>query len=133
MIGIYAGTGEKEAEEISAVIAGEMAALAADANETEVARARAQMKSSLLMGLEKPGTRAEQIASQLFTYGRVVPVTELIAKLDAVDAAAVRRFGARIMSTASPAMAALGPIGKVETHARFADRFGAGAARRAAE
>jgi predicted Zn-dependent peptidase len=133
MIGIYAGTGESEAEEISAVIAGEMAALAANVTEEEVARARAQMKSSLLMGLEKPATRAEQIAAQLFTFGRVIPVSETIAKLDAVDAAVVRRFGERVMTTASPAMAALGPIGKLENHDRFAKRFGAASARCAAE
>jgi predicted Zn-dependent peptidase len=133
MIGIYAGTGEKEAEEISAVIADEMAALAANASEAEVARAKAQMKSSLLMGLERPSTRAEQIVSHLFTFGRVLPVAELIEKLDAIDAAAVRRFGARVMATSNPATAAIGPVGKFESQERFAKRFGAGITLRAAE
>ena len=49
-LGIYAGTGEKEAAEISAVIAGEMEAIAGNLTEAEVARARAQLKVSLLMG-----------------------------------------------------------------------------------
>jgi predicted Zn-dependent peptidase len=131
LIGIYAGTGEKEAEEISAVIAGEMAALAMTASEQEVARAKAQLKSGLLMGLERPSSRAEMIASHLFTYGRVIPVAELSAKLDAIDAAAVRRFGERIMASDYPSTAALGPIDKLESHARFAQRYGA--ARAAAE
>ncbi|MEI9992310.1 MAG: pitrilysin family protein [Rhizomicrobium sp.] len=89
-IGIYTGTGETEAGEISAVIAGEMENLAATATEAEVSRAKAQMKSSLLMGLERPGQRAEQIAGQMFTHGRVLPIEELTARLDAVD----RRRGA---------------------------------------
>jgi predicted Zn-dependent peptidase len=131
LIGIYAGTGEKEAEEISAVIAGEMAALAMTASEQEVARAKAQLKSGLLMGLERPSSRAEMIASHMFTYGRVIPVAELTAKLDAIDAAAVRRFGERIMASDYPSTAALGPIDKLESHARFAQRYGA--ARAAAE
>jgi predicted Zn-dependent peptidase len=131
LIGIYAGTGEKEAEEISAVIAGEMAALAMTASEQEVARAKAQLKSGLLMGLERPSSRAEMIASHMFTYGRVIPVAELSAKLDAIDAAAVRRFGERIMASDYPSTAALGPIDKLESHARFAQRYGA--ARAAAE
>ena len=38
-LGIYAGTGEKEAAEISAVIAGEMEAIAGNASDAEVARA----------------------------------------------------------------------------------------------
>ena len=133
MIGIYAGTGEAEAEGISAVIAGEMAGLATTASEEEIARAKAQMKSGLLMGLERPATRAEQIAGQLFTFGRVIPVEELTAKLEAVDATAVRRFGERIMNTEQPSLAVVGPHNKLESYPTFAGRFGAEAARRAAE
>ncbi len=132
-IGIYTGTGETEAGEISAVIAGEMENLAATATEAEVSRAKAQMKSSLLMGLERPGQRAEQIAGQMFTHGRVLPIEELTARLDAVDAAAVRRFGERVMAAAEPAIAAIGPIGKLESHDAFARRFGVGHTLRAAE
>jgi predicted Zn-dependent peptidase len=124
-LGIYTGTGEAEAAEISAVIAGEMGALAANANEAEVGRAKAQMKSSLLMGLERPGQRAEQIAGQIFSYGRVLSIEELTSKLDAIDAAQVRRFGARVMAAGNPSIAAVGPIGKLESHAAFARRFGA--------
>jgi predicted Zn-dependent peptidase len=133
IMGVYAGTGEAEAEEISAVIAGEMAGLAAGASEQEVSRAKAQMKSGLLMGLERPATRAEQIAGQWFTYGRVIPVEELTARLDAVDAAAVRRFGERLMNTPAPSIAVVGPHSRLESLERFASRFGAGTARRAAE
>jgi predicted Zn-dependent peptidase len=133
MLGIYVGTGEKEAAEISAVVAGEMAGLAETATDQEVARAKAQMKSSLLMGLERPATRAEQIAAQLFTYGRIIPVEELTAKLEAVNASDVRRFGARVMNTAQPSIAVVGPHNNLESHDSFAKRFGAGAARHAAE
>ena len=71
-IGIYVGTGETEAGEISAVIAGEMEAHDRQSSrEAEVARAKAQLKSGLLMGLERPGSRAEQIAGQIFALGRV--------------------------------------------------------------
>jgi predicted Zn-dependent peptidase len=129
VIGVYAGTGEAEAAEISGVIADEMAALAANATEQEIARAKAQMKSGLLMGLERPATRAEQIAGQLFTFGRVIPVEELTAKLDAVDAAAVRRFGERVMRTARPSLAVVGPHNSLEDYDRFAGRFGADAVR----
>jgi predicted Zn-dependent peptidase len=108
-----------------------MAGLAATASEQEVARAKAQMKSGLLMGLERPATRAEQIAGQMFTFGRVIPLEELTAKIEAVDAAAVRRFGERMMNTASPSIAAVGPHNALESYDSFAGRFGAGVARAA--
>ena len=132
ILGVSTGTGEKEAGEISAVIAGEMASLAETATEEEVARARAQLKSGLLMGLERPGSRAEQIAGQYFAFGRVLSIEEMIAKLEAVDAGAVRKYGSQVMSRGLPAMSSIGPIGQVESYDLFAQRFG-GSVRRAAE
>ena len=133
VIGVYTGTGEAEAGEIAPVVAGEMAALAESATESEVARAKAQLKSSLLMGLERPSTRAEMISGHIFSYGRVLTVEELTARLDEVDAEAVRRFGARLMMSQRPAMTALGPVKRVESYEVFADRFGGSASMRAAE
>ena len=124
-LGIYVGTGEAEAGEISAVVAGEMAAIATDLSESEVARARAQIKAGLLMGLESPGARAELIAGQMFALGRVQPIAEIVAQIDAIDAATVKRYAAQVMQSVSPAIAAVGPVAKLESHDTFARRFGA--------
>ena len=119
--GIYVGTSEKDAGEVSAVIAGEMEAMTGKITDAELARAKAQLKSGLLMGLERPSSRAEAIAGQLFALGRVQSVAEIVEKLDAIDAAAVKRYAA--FSMASPSIAAVGPVGKLESHAKFAARF----------
>ena len=131
-LGIYAGTGEKEAGEIAAVVAGEMQAIAGNLTEAEVSRARAQIKVSLLMGLERPGTRSEQIACQLFALGRLQSPAEIVAQLDSIDAAQVRRYAAGVMQSV-PAMAAIGPVARLESHARFAGRFSGAALPSAAE
>jgi len=130
--GIYAGTGEKEAGELSAVIAGEMEAMTGAISDAELSRAKAQLKSGLLMGLERPGTRAEQIAGQLFALGKVQSAAEIVEQLNAIDAAAVKRYAARVMAGA-PTIAAVGPIRKLETHKRFATRFGGATLASAAE
>jgi predicted Zn-dependent peptidase len=132
-LGVYAGTGAKEAGEISAVIAGEMSAIAGNLTDAEVSRARAQLKVSLLMGMERPGTRAEQIAGQLFALGRVQTPDEIVAQLDAIDASAVKRYAAKVASNANPTLAAIGPIGKLEKREAFAARFGTGTLASAAE
>ncbi|HEY5346567.1 MAG TPA: pitrilysin family protein [Rhizomicrobium sp.] len=133
VVGVYAGTGAKEAGEISAVIAGEMASIAGNLTEAEVARARAQLKSGLLMGLERPGTRTENIAGQIFSLGRIQPVEEVVAKIEEVDVAAVRRYAERTMLAAQPTIAAIGPIAALERHDIFAARFGGAPFSRAAE
>ena len=132
-LSVYAGTGAAEAGEIAAVVAGEMEAIAGDLSEAELSRSRAQLKASLLMGLERPAGRADQIAGQLFALGRIQPPAEIIAQLDAVDLDAVKAYAARVMQTGQPAIAAIGPIARLESHDRFARRFGAGALVQAAE
>ena len=42
----------------------------------------------------------------------------------AVDAAALRRFAARLLKSGSPSLAALGPVKGLESYDRFAARFG---------
>ena len=123
MIGVYAGTGENEAREISGLVVDQIALLAQTANTEEVARAKAQLRSGLLMGLERPSARAEQIAAHLYAYGRVVPIDEIKQKLDAVTVGAVRQVGEQLMTTIQPALAALGPVQKLESYERFAGRF----------
>jgi predicted Zn-dependent peptidase len=125
MIGIYAGTGPGEASEISALVAGEMQELARSTNTEEVARAKAQLRAGLLMGLERPSARAELIASHLLAYGRVVPISEIREKLEAVSIDDVRKFGEKMMTTARPAIAAIGPVRGLEGYETFAARYGA--------
>jgi predicted Zn-dependent peptidase len=119
--GIYVGTSDKDAGEVSAVIAGEMEAMTGHITDAELNRAKAQAKSSLLMGLERPGTRSENIAGQLFALGRVVPMHEIIEKLEATTVEQVKAYAAFTMQ--APSIAALGPIGKLESHVKFSARF----------
>ena len=119
--GIYVGTSEKDAGEVSAVIAGEMEAMTGAISDAELSRAKAQLKSGLLMGLERPGTRSEAIAGQIFALGRVQPVAEIVEKIEAIETGDVQRFAGFTMQ--APSIAAIGPVARLEPHAKFASRF----------
>jgi predicted Zn-dependent peptidase len=123
LFGVYAGTSAADAPELMEVIAGEMRSLAGRAEEDEVARARAQIKSGLLMGLEQASARCEQIAAQMFTYGHLLDTREIIAKIDAVDTNAVSRIAAKVLANAKLSLAALGPVGALGSYDRVAKRF----------
>jgi len=124
ILGVYAGTGEDKAGEVTPLIAAEIEAMAEGATEEEAARARAQLRASLLMALESTGARCERIAGHLLNYGRVLSTKEMTARVDAVDATALRRFAATLCERGSPAMASVGPVGRLESLDRFARRFG---------
>jgi predicted Zn-dependent peptidase len=112
LFGIYAGTGESEAAELMPVTLEELRKVQHGVTEAELARARAQVKASLLMSLESTGSRCEQLARQMQVFGRVVPTQETVAKLNAVTVADVERAAARHFR-ASPTLAVLGPAERV--------------------
>jgi predicted Zn-dependent peptidase len=128
MFGLYAGTDAADLPELMRVVVGEIHAAAETLNEAEVARAKAQMKAGLLMALESSGARAEQLARQIFSWGRPVPLDELVSKIEAVTVESARAAGRALIARGRPAIAALGPGPGLESAATIADSL----ARRAA-
>ena len=92
MITIYAGTSSAEVGELGALTMDEIKRAGEDMSDSELARARVQMKAGMLMGLESPTSRAERMARLLSIWDRVPDVAETIAQIDAVSAEDVRRF-----------------------------------------
>jgi predicted Zn-dependent peptidase len=108
-ITVYAGTSAEEIGDLCLITVDEMKRAAEDMSDAEVARARAQIKAGMLMGLESPSSRAERIARLLAIYGRVPDVSESVAKIDAVTTADVRRYGEGLCSVDN-ALALYGPV-----------------------
>ena len=107
---IYAGTGGDALGDLTALTFDELARAAEDLSEAEIARARAQMKAGLLMGLESPSNRAERLARMVQVYGEVPGVSETAARIDAVTRDELRDAGARIAGQAPMALALYGPL-----------------------
>ena len=124
LFGIYAGTGESEAEELMPVTLEELRKVQQGVTEVELARARAQVKASLLMSLESTGSRCEQLARQLQVFGRVIPTQETVDKLNAVGIDDICRAAARHFR-ATPTLATLGPISRVPGLADIAEKLAA--------
>ncbi len=124
LFGIYAGTGESEAEELMPVTLEELRKVQHDVSEAELNRARAQVKAGLLMSLESTGSRCEQLARQIQVFGRVVPTAETVARINAVTIAHVQDAAGRLFR-AAPTLAALGPAGRVPSVTAIFDRLAA--------
>ncbi|HXP95146.1 MAG TPA: pitrilysin family protein [Telmatospirillum sp.] len=123
LFAVYAGTGEDEAEEVIPVVCDEVMKVTQSVQADEVQRARAQLKASILMSMESTSSRCEQLARQLQAYGRLVPVEEMVAKVEAIDAAAVSAVARRLF-TGIPTFAAIGPLDKVESYDVVKGRLG---------
>ncbi len=124
LFGIYAGTGEAEAEELVPVTLEELRTVQHRVTEAELHRARAQVKAGLLMSLESTGSRCEQLARQIQVFGRPVPTAETVAKLNAVTVESVLRAARRVFR-AAPTLAAMGPADKVPHLPAIAEKLAA--------
>ncbi|MBX6743209.1 MAG: pitrilysin family protein [Acetobacteraceae bacterium] len=124
VLAIYAGTGEKEAEELVPVTLEELRKVQRDVTQEELDRAKAQFRSGLLMSLESTGSRTEQLARQLQVHGRVIPVEEIKAKIAAVTIEDVQEAAAAAFR-ARPTLATLGPASKVPNLATIAEKLAA--------
>ncbi|SFT80132.1 M16 family metallopeptidase [Sedimentitalea nanhaiensis] len=119
---IYAGTSAAQIEELAAITFDEMKRAASDMNPEEVARARAQMKAGMLMGLESPSNRAERLARLVQIWDVVPPLEDTIAHIDAVNTGDVREFAEHIAAQAPMALALYGPIEAAPSLAELQDR-----------
>ena len=124
LFGIYAGTGESEAAELVPVTLEELRKVQHGITEDELARARAQVKSSLLMSLESTGSRCEQLARQIQVFGRIIPTAETVQRLTAVTVTDIQRVATRIFR-ATPTLAAMGPADQVPGLAHITERLAA--------
>lgn len=107
---IYAGTSGDQIAELAHITIDEMKRAADTMSPEEVARARAQMKAGMLMGLESPSNRAERLARLVQIWGDVPSLDDTIARIDAVTTGDVRDFAAEIAANAPAALALYGPV-----------------------
>jgi predicted Zn-dependent peptidase len=124
LFGLYAGTDQVDAPELMRVVIGEIEGAAETLNEAEVARAKAQMKAGILIALESSSARAEQLARQVITHGRPIPVEEIVAKVEAVTVESARAAGRALIGRSRPALAVLGRGRGLESVASIAESLG---------
>ncbi len=123
MFTIYAGTDPRDSAELMNVVAAQLQEASEKTTEIEVARAKSMMKVGLLMALESSGARADQLARQLLFFGRVVPVDEIVRRIDAVTVENVRAAGRALISSSRPTFAGVGPRAGIELAARIAENI----------
>lgn len=110
LFGIYAATGKEELKELLPVVADEIRKVRTDmVGEKELARAKVQLKASMLMGLESSSSSAEVLARQMLLFNRIIPVEEMVDRVESVTLQDIQKSANRIFAS-SPAYTLLGSI-----------------------
>jgi predicted Zn-dependent peptidase len=120
---IYAATAPDTAAEFCKVAADVLLDVTRSVDLAELDRARAQLKASLVMSLESPSARADQIARQHLVYGKVPEVSEILAKVDAVEVDDVTRVAAQTFTGSTLSLAVVGDTSQLANSDELAARF----------
>lgn len=125
MLTIYAGTGADDLADLANLTIDEIKRAAEDMTEAELARARAQLRASLLMGLESPSAQAERMARSLAVWGRVPNAAEVADRIASVSLADIRDHAIGLIGSARPALALYGPVDAAPTREDLLRRLAA--------
>jgi predicted Zn-dependent peptidase len=119
LFGFYAGSADRDVAEVVAASLDCLGEAAHGLEESEIRRAKAQMKVSLVTALEQPAARVHQLSRQMQIYGRPLSFNEMLARVDAITVEEVRKTGAAMLRS-PPAVAVIGAVGKVPSQAKIA-------------
>jgi predicted Zn-dependent peptidase len=112
-VGVYAATSPEHSNDLLGLTTEIMMSVAKEVSEAEVARAKSQLKASLVMNLESASSRADQIARQFLAFGQVPSIPSLMQKIDAVTPEQVRLLAERLFRNQKPGFSAVGHIGQL--------------------
>jgi predicted Zn-dependent peptidase len=127
VFGVAAATEEADLQELVTITVDELSRAVDDVDETEVARARAQLKAGLLMSLESCSVRVEQIARQTLFLGRPVPMEELVERIEQIGAPRVRETLEGLLRGTPPTLTAVGPVERLESASWIAEKLASAA------
>ncbi len=117
---IYAGTSAGKALEVIDLILLELRKLKdTPLTQEEVTRAKDQVKGNILMGLESSNSRMANLARQEMYFQQFFTVDEIIARIDAVDAAQVQAMAQRLFDPDRIAVTLLGRLDGIKLNRKM--------------
>ena len=118
-LSIYAGMSLDRTERVLALTLAELTRLKTEAvSHAELKRAKDQMKSNIVLGLESSSSRMSNLARQQMFFGRFIPVDEIVREIDAVTPEDTQRLANQLFQPELLALTLLGNLGlmKIDRH-----------------
>jgi predicted Zn-dependent peptidase len=107
---VYAGTGPDTCGDVVRLTAEILAEARRGLPADDIARAKESLKGGLMLDLETPGSRMTKLARSEQYFGRQFTLDEMVADVDRVAAADVRRVAEAVLGPSAYTFAAVGPF-----------------------
>ena len=112
---VYAGASIEKSREVVQLTVKELQRLTTEEiPEAELARAKDQLRSNIVMGLESSGSRMANLARQQMYYGRFFGVNEIVADIDRVTTQEIQSLAGDLFQPEKFALTMLGNLGALK-------------------
>ena len=114
-LSVYAGMSLDKTERVLQLTLKELRRLKEQAvTDAELKRAKDQMKSNIVLGLESSSSRMSNLARQQMYFGRFFTVAEVVGEIDRVSAKEVQRLANELFRPELIALTLLGNLGAMK-------------------
>jgi predicted Zn-dependent peptidase len=112
---VYAGTSVDKTRKVLQLTLQELRRLKEETvSEVELKRAKDQVKSNMVIGLESSGSRMANLARQQMYFGRFFGVDEMMEEIEAVTTADVQELAQELFQPETMALTLLGNLGSMK-------------------
>ena len=112
---IYAGMSLDKSQRVLELTLAELSRLKNETvSEVELKRAKDQMKSNIVLGLESSSSRMNNLARQQMYFGRFFTVHDVVAEIDRVTPAGIQRLAHHLFRPELIALTFLGNLGTMK-------------------
>jgi predicted Zn-dependent peptidase len=113
-LGVYAGTSAEKIMEVLELTLVELRRLKEEpVAEAELKRAKDQLKSNIVLGLESSSSRMSNLARQQMYFGRFFPVEEIVREVEAIGPEEIQALAQRLFRPEAIALTILGNLGEL--------------------
>ncbi len=81
-------------------------------SEDELTKAKTQIRGALVLGLESMSSRMNRYGDSLLSYGRVVPIAEILSEYNAVSHESIAEAAEQVLNGAELTLTAIGPFSR---------------------
>ncbi|MDQ2834341.1 MAG: insulinase family protein [Acidobacteriota bacterium] len=114
-LSVYAGTSVDKTKKVLELTLAELRRLKEETvAEIELKRAKDQVKSNMVIGLESSGSRMANLARQQMYFGRFFGVDEIMQEIEAVTTSDVQQLAQELFRPEAMALTLLGNLGEMQ-------------------
>ena len=108
-VGVYLGTREDNLEECMRIITDQFRRVGdGDIGETELARARENLKGRIMLSMESTSNRASRLGKSVITDTELLSLDRICAEIDAVDTETIAALGRQLFAAGQLSVAGIG-------------------------